>query len=261
MTKRNGLRKPKPTIRRAFAFGEAASGLVGQPSPVSGIDPVERAAEQNLPFADDLAPGRSRLCERSEPPSAVGGSRAVPLRTGRVAAEVFVLAVVAVGVDRALAAADVERPFRPEAEIADRVAARLLAPVFEQHFLFRFARDFFRVFEPRAFGGQSHQPAADHAFVFFRAFVAFVGGFPAHARRGPFRHIRRHLRRAEFVVVASRARRRRGALLRISGRGRGRGSRGRPSRRSAWRGWRRPSLRSPGGSPAKTRILPPLVAT
>ena len=64
---RNGLRKPWPTVRLAFADDAAASGLPADAAPVSG----------SMRISDPASPTGSPLvrmsCERSMPPSALRG--------------------------------------------------------------------------------------------------------------------------------------------------------------------------------------------
>src|SRR5262245_60867197 len=66
--KRNGLRKPYATIRRAFGSELDAAGLSGMASPVEG------STRRTAPFRSTGSPlGRRKLWARRAPPSAVGG--------------------------------------------------------------------------------------------------------------------------------------------------------------------------------------------
>src|SRR3954447_9449757 len=76
-TNRNGFRIPYATIRRAFAFVLEASGFPAAPAPVAGL------RRRSAPFKSTGSPaGRRTLCERSAPPSAVGGFSFPPTPAG-----------------------------------------------------------------------------------------------------------------------------------------------------------------------------------
>ena len=69
---RNGLRKPKATIRLWLASVLAENGLPGRPAPVSGSI---RTIEPSRPVGSEVV--RASWL-RSDPPSEVGGESAVP---------------------------------------------------------------------------------------------------------------------------------------------------------------------------------------
>ena len=118
-------------MRRSFAFVLEKSGLPGTPAPVSGSIRI------TAPLSPSGSEVERKSCERSLPPSAVGGdigrraARRVAAGIGRVAA----LAVVGEREARSLPARVVEVAVRAELEPAAGVARVLLAPVLDQDLL------------------------------------------------------------------------------------------------------------------------------
>ena len=111
-----------------------SSGLPGTPAPVSGSI---RISEPLSPSGSDVV---RMSCERSFPPSAVGGDIAPPTPPGGSPQGLIgfaVLPVVGERVARSLPAGEVEVAVRAELEPAAGVARVLLAPVLDQDLLRR----------------------------------------------------------------------------------------------------------------------------
>ena len=172
-------------MRRALASGLRPSGLVAGPAPVAG------STRMTVPLRTTGSPaGRRRLWLRSAPPRAVGGDQDRADAAGRVAARVLERRTAAAcrrtGPSRrdeagALAARRVQRAVGSEAQVADRVARELLAPVLDQDGLGA-GRDVAR-------GRQPGQPAADDAAVGGRAGRGRAGVVPAPAARAADRAV------------------------------------------------------------------------
>ena len=131
--KRNGFRKPYATIRRRFAIGRRRCSGCRRPRRLS------RGRGGGATRSSNAGPAERRgLWARSAPPCAVGGVSVPPTPAGGSPQGFFgvggpasaaVLPVVDAGEARALATADVQLAVGPEAEVADRVARVLLAPL------------------------------------------------------------------------------------------------------------------------------------